>query len=145
MSELERDPNTPESQEPESSSAAEQPEALAVEALAEEAADAVPSEGSAQAEPEAQADSAQPAARKRHESIQEQRLEALTAAISAAPDDPINYVLRGELRLALGDRDGAAEDFRRGLLLIAAIGETDWGYLHSLLADRAQEGLRHCS
>jgi hypothetical protein len=79
------------------------------------------------------------------ETLHLQRLAALTAAISAAPDDPINYVLRGEVRLALGDRDEAAEDFRRGLLLIAAIGETDWGYLHSLLADRAHEGLRRCA
>jgi len=87
---------------------------------------------------------AQPAQGKR-ETLHLQRLAALTAAISAAPDDPINYVLRGEVRLALGDFDEAAEDFRRGLLLIAAIGETDWGYLHSLLADRAQHGLRRCS
>jgi hypothetical protein len=87
---------------------------------------------------------AQPAQGKR-ETLHLQRLAALTAAISAAPDDPINYVLRGEVRLALGDLDEAAEDFRRGLLLIAAIGETDWGYLHSLLADRAQHGLRRCS
>jgi tetratricopeptide (TPR) repeat protein len=86
----------------------------------------------------------QPAQGKR-ETLHLQRLAALTAAISAAPDDPINYVLRGEVRLALGDFDEAAEDFRRGLLLIAAIGETDWGYLHSLLADRAQHGLRRCS
>jgi len=81
----------------------------------------------------------------KRETLHLQRLAALTAAISAAPDDPINYVLRGEVRLALGDFDEAAEDFRRGLLLIAAIGETDWGYLHSLLADRAQHGLRRCS
>ncbi|MCS6872426.1 MAG: hypothetical protein RML95_01155 [Anaerolineae bacterium] len=73
-----------------------------------------------------------------------QRLEALSAAIAAAPDDPINYVLRGELRLALGDLENAAEDFRRGLLLIIAIGETDWGYVHTALAERAQEGLRRC-
>jgi tetratricopeptide (TPR) repeat protein len=86
----------------------------------------------------------QPAQGKR-ETLHLQRLAALTAAISAAPDDPINYVLRGEVRLALGDFDEAAEDFRRGLLLIAAIGETDWGYLHSLLADRAQHGLQRCS
>ena len=81
----------------------------------------------------------------KRETLHLQRLAALTAAVSAAPDDPINYVLRGEVRLALGDFDEAAEDFRRGLLLIAAIGETDWGYLHSLLADRAQHGLRRCS
>lgn len=80
----------------------------------------------------------------RREAERVARLEALTAAIAAAPDDPINYVLRGELRLSLGERAEAAEDFRRGLLLIAAIGETDWGYIHTALAERAQAGLRRC-
>lgn len=74
-----------------------------------------------------------------------QRLEALTAAIAAAPDDPINYVLRGQVRLMLNHREEAAEDFRRGLLLIAAVGETDWGYIHTALAERAQAGLRECT
>ncbi|MBO9308909.1 MAG: hypothetical protein J7551_03890 [Chloroflexi bacterium] len=95
--------------------------------------------------PPTAADSAAQPMRGKRETLHLQRLAALTAAISAAPDDPINYVLRGEVRLALGDLDKAAEDFRQGLLLIEAIGETDWGYLHSLLADRAQYGLQRCS
>lgn len=121
MSEAERDPSEPDAEVQETVSA---PEPTAEQVSAPVAAP--------------------PEARSSGDTLQWQRLAALTAAISAAPDDPINYVLRGEVRLALGALDEAAEDFRRGLLLIAAIGETDWGYLHSLLADRAQEGLRRC-
>jgi tetratricopeptide (TPR) repeat protein len=133
MSEAERDLSEPEA---EMQSAASTPEPALVSSLPEPVA---PLDA-----PIAAARAAQPVQIKR-ETLHLQRLAALTAAISATPDDPINYVLRGEVRLALGDLDEAAEDFRRGLLLIAAIGETDWGYLHSLLADRAQHGLRHCS
>jgi hypothetical protein len=74
-----------------------------------------------------------------------ERILALEIAISAAPDNPINYVLRGEALLDYGDQAAAAEDFQRGLHLISAAGETDWGYIHSILAERAQEGLRRCT
>ncbi len=100
------------------------------------------SESPSEPPPSADSPAAPPLSRREAERIA--RLEALTDAIAAAPDDPINYVLRGELRLSLGERAEAAEDFRRGLLLIAAIGETDWGYIHTALAERAQAGLRRC-
>ncbi|MCE7945828.1 MAG: hypothetical protein DYG88_00190 [Chloroflexi bacterium CFX4] len=74
-----------------------------------------------------------------------ERILALELAISAAPDNPINYVLRGEALLDYGDQVAAAEDFQRGLHLISAAGETDWGYIHSILAERALEGLRRCT
>ncbi len=74
-----------------------------------------------------------------------ERILALETAISAAPDNPINYVLRGEALLDYGDQAAAAEDFQRGLHLISAAGETDWGYIHSILAERALEGLRRCT
>ncbi len=74
-----------------------------------------------------------------------ERILMLGLAISAAPDNPINYVLRGEALLDYGDQVAAAEDFQRGLHLISAAGETDWGYIHSILAERAQEGLRRCT
>lgn len=74
-----------------------------------------------------------------------ERILMLGLAISAAPDNPINYVLRGEALLDYGDQVAAAEDFQRGLHLISAAGEMDWGYIHSILAERAQEGLRRCT
>jgi hypothetical protein len=132
MSEAERDLGEPEAEMQDAVSAPEP------------TSEGLPPESAAPLEASA-ADIASRPAQGKHETLHLQRLAALTAAISAAPDDPINYVLRGEVRLALGAFDEAAEDFRRGLLLIAAIGETDWGYLHSLLADRAQHGLRRCS
>jgi hypothetical protein len=136
MAESDREPTTPESEATEPLSAPESPSEPPLSAESVVVATDAP--------PEAQLDSEQIKPISRRESELIQRLEALTAAIAAAPDDPINYVLRGEVRLKLGDQENAAEDFRRGLLLIAAIGETDWGYIHTALAERAQEGLRHC-
>lgn len=132
MAESDREPTPPESEATEPLSAPEPPAEPPLSAESVAVATAAPPEDESPPEPP----------KRQAELIQ--RLEALTAAIAAAPDDPINYVLRGEVRLKLGDQENAAEDFRRGLLLIAAIGETDWGYIHTALAERAQEGLRHC-
>ena len=71
------------------------------------------------------------------------RLRRLDRAIAAAPDAPVNYVLRGELRLKLRDRDQAAADFQRALALTdEAFRASDWGLVAQALADRALVGLR---
>ena len=73
----------------------------------------------------------------------ETRLYNLNWAISAFPDAPANYVLRGELLLDLGDTVGAAADFRRALeLAVAEVGAEDWGLIAQALQDRALVGLR---
>ena len=72
-------------------------------------------------------------------------LEELTDAIERYPEAPANYVLRGELYLAEGRRDLAAEDFRRALSLADPLAQSaNWGYINEALADRAREGLRAC-
>jgi tetratricopeptide (TPR) repeat protein len=72
-----------------------------------------------------------------------ERLAALDRAIAAAPDAPINYVLRGELRLKLGQRDEAATDFQKALgLAERAFAESDWGLVAQAISDRALVGLR---
>jgi len=71
------------------------------------------------------------------------RLRKLDRAIDAAPDAPVNYVLRGELRLKLRQRDAAAGDFQKALALAdSAFTSSDWGLVAQTLADRALVGLR---
>ena len=71
------------------------------------------------------------------------RLRALDRAIAAAPDAPVNYVLRGELRLKLREREAAAADFQTALALAdGAFTASDWGLVAQALADRALVGLR---
>ena len=71
------------------------------------------------------------------------RLRKLDRAIEAAPDAPVNYVLRGELRLKLGQRDEAAVDFQRALALAeSAFTASDWGVIAQTMSDRALAGLR---
>ncbi len=71
------------------------------------------------------------------------RVDHLTLAIEAHPGAPVNYVLRGEALLEVGDYDLAANDFRKALELAEAQAETaNWGYLYRALGDRAREGLR---
>ena len=73
----------------------------------------------------------------------EARLYNLNWAISAFPDAPANYVLRGELLLGIGDSLGAAADFRRALeLALNEVESEDWGLVAQALQDRALVGLR---
>jgi hypothetical protein len=89
-------------------------------------------------------DITQEVAMPRYSPIQE-RVRALTGAITLYPDAPVNYVLRGELILDLGERQAAREDFLKGLMLAESSADTaDWGYVSRALADRARAGLRRC-
>lgn len=72
-----------------------------------------------------------------------QRIEALNDAIERFPTEPANYILRGELLLALNDHDAAANDFRLAIKLSAKQYEREnWGVVAQILHDRALEGLR---
>ena len=72
-----------------------------------------------------------------------ERLERLNWAISAYPDAPANYVLRGELLLEHGETNQAADDFLRALELAEEQIETNaWGVLAQAMQDRARVGLR---
>lgn len=72
-------------------------------------------------------------------------LETLGLAIQRHPDAPSNYVVRGEMYLAMGAVLEAASDFRRALHLAESGAETAaWGFVYSSLADRARDGLRRC-
>lgn len=71
------------------------------------------------------------------------RVTALNRAIDADPDAPVNYVLRGELRLKLREREAAAADFQKALALAdSAFAASDWGLVAQTLCDRALAGLR---
>jgi tetratricopeptide (TPR) repeat protein len=71
------------------------------------------------------------------------RVAALNRAIDADPDAPVNYVLRGELRLKLREREAAAADFQKALALAdSAFAASDWGLVAQTLRDRALAGLR---
>lgn len=73
----------------------------------------------------------------------ETRIEVLSLAIERYPDAAVNYVLRGEAWLALGDDAKALDDFRAALALADdAASSARWGYVEQALADRAREGLR---
>lgn len=79
---------------------------------------------------------------KRRERL-EARLRRLDKAVAAAPDAPMNFVLRGELKLKLGQRDEAATDFQQALgLAERAFTESDWGLVAQAISDRALAGLR---
>ena len=71
-----------------------------------------------------------------------ERLIALSQGIEQQPEEPGNYVLRGELYLALGDQTRAAEDFEVALELAQAqLERGDWGFVAQAVQDRALAGL----
>lgn len=71
------------------------------------------------------------------------RTRQLGRAITEAPEAPVNYVLRGELWLRLGQREKAAHDFQKALLLAEpSFAASDWGLVAQALSDRALMGLR---
>ena len=74
------------------------------------------------------------------------RLIALTQKIDRYPEAPVNYVLRGEIYLSIGDNLSAETDFRQAIALSEQRDpELDWGYLNTAFLDRAVEGLRQVS
>lgn len=73
---------------------------------------------------------------------QNQRLVELEQAIIAYPDAPVNYILRGEVYLALGEYALAEIDFERGLRLAQAqYARDEWGIITQALQDRALRNL----
>jgi tetratricopeptide (TPR) repeat protein len=70
------------------------------------------------------------------------QIAQLTHAIESAPDDPTNYVLRGEMYLRVRDYAAARNDFQRGLDLAAEqVRENRWGIIAQAMQDRAMMGL----
>lgn len=70
------------------------------------------------------------------------RLLELDQAIASYPDAAVNYVLRGEIYLELGQYALAAQDFQQGLTLaVTELENNRWGLVAQTLQDRAQTGL----
>jgi tetratricopeptide (TPR) repeat protein len=70
------------------------------------------------------------------------RLESLSHAVEMHPEEPANYVLRGEVYYQLREYALAETDFRRGLELAAEQVEANrWGFVAQALQDRALNGL----
>ena len=71
------------------------------------------------------------------------RLRELNDAISAAPDDITQHVLRGELLLERGEYQRAKQDFERGLALADELDEANgWQVVEQIMRDRAVYGMR---
>lgn len=70
-------------------------------------------------------------------------MNELNSAIASHPDSPMNYVLRGELHLANGDREAAVADFQTAVSLAdSEFAQSDWGLIAQAARDRALHGLR---
>lgn len=70
------------------------------------------------------------------------RLESLSHAVEMYPEEPANYVLRGEVYYQLREYALAEADFQRGLELAAEQVEANrWGLVAQALQDRALNGL----
>ncbi|MBZ0290649.1 MAG: hypothetical protein K8I30_23695 [Anaerolineae bacterium] len=70
------------------------------------------------------------------------RLETLTAAIEQNSAAPVNYVLRGELYLEMGDYAAALADFEYAEKVASyRVDEDNWGVIAQALRDRAQAGI----
>jgi hypothetical protein len=68
------------------------------------------------------------------------QLYALELAIQGAPQAPINYLLRGEYWLRVGDLYQAKADVLKAQHLAAkALPDSEWGYLYQSYLDRAAE------
>ena len=67
----------------------------------------------------------------------------LSQAIEADPDSPVNYVLRGQEWLALGEWARAQTDFLTARALAEDLLQgSAWGYLYQMYIDWADLGLR---
>lgn len=86
---------------------------------------------------------APPATPARHPDSLETRIDVLCLAIERYPEAAVNYVLRGECYLDLGDRECAARDFETALRLAdSAADVARWGYVDRAIADRARRALK---
>ena len=67
----------------------------------------------------------------------------LSRAIQADPDAPVNYVLRGQEWLAMGEWARAQTDFLTARALAEDLLQgSAWGYLYQMYIDWADLGLR---
>lgn len=74
------------------------------------------------------------------------RLSDLDSAVERKPQAPVNYLLRGEFWLEVGDHHKAQEDLSRARELAAlCLEKSDWGYIYQSYIDRAEDMLRHLS
>jgi len=73
-------------------------------------------------------------------------ISLLSETITLHPDAPVNYLLRGEAWLGVGDVRRAAVDFVTARDLAAQrFAHSAWGYLAHAYFDRAQAGLAECT
>ena len=71
------------------------------------------------------------------------RLREYNSAISDAPDDITQLVLRGELLLERGEHERARIDFERALALGDRLDDAEgWHVLEQVMCDRAAYGMR---
>jgi hypothetical protein len=71
------------------------------------------------------------------------RLQALDLAIECAPDAPVNYLLRGEYWLEVGEVDLARQDLEAARdLAKGQVESSDWGYIYQSYHDRAEALLK---
>jgi hypothetical protein len=71
------------------------------------------------------------------------RLYALDYAVQQRPHAPVNYLLRGEYWLEVGDVQKAAQDFSTVRRLASqGLHASDWGYIYQSYIDRADEFLQ---
>lgn len=69
----------------------------------------------------------------------------LTETIARYPEEPVNYVLRGEAWLSAGETGRAAVDFEVARSLARRrFAESAWGYAAQAYFDRAEAGLAAC-
>jgi tetratricopeptide (TPR) repeat protein len=79
----------------------------------------------------------------RRAAARQERLEHLNLGIELYPEEPANYVLRGELFEETGQHVLAAEDYQRALELAQEHVMTNrWGFIAQAVQDRAMMGLR---
>lgn len=72
-----------------------------------------------------------------------ERLTYLSQAVQRYPDNPTNYVLRGELYMELGRYEAAHADFTHALACArVAVQEHRWGFVSQAMQDRALRGKR---
>lgn len=73
------------------------------------------------------------------------QVRVLTQRIARQPDEPVNYLLRGEEWLVCGEIEQAQADFESALQRAERLErESAWGYIYQSYVDRADVGLRQC-
>lgn len=70
-------------------------------------------------------------------------LRELDESIAIYPDEPINYVLRGEFWIKYFQAEKALPDFEKAIHLAQIeLERSDWEYREQAIIDRAQQGIR---